>query len=180
MVDLQHTLLTDRLTEREMQTRDGLKTYLMRILPYTVPSSSVRGAVASFIDVTSLHAAKRLQTVVDALPEHVAVVDLGGKIVMVNAAWRRFATANGDADLSRCGVGVNYLSVCQSELDDDDAGRAARGLRGVLEGSLPHFSMEYPCHSPTEKRWFVMNVTPVVGGPYGAVVSHMNISKWHA
>jgi len=148
MDDLQHTLLTDRLTEREVQTRDGLKTYLMRILPYTVPSSSVRGAVASFVDVTSLHAAKRLQTVVDALPEHVAVVDLAGKIVMVNAAWRRFAIANGDSDQSRCGVGVNYLSACHSELADDDAGRAARGLRGVLEGSLPHFQWSIPATHP--------------------------------
>ena len=178
--DLEHTLLTDRMTEREVQKKGGQRTYLMRILPYTVPSTSVRGAVASFVDVTDFHDAKRLQTVVDALPEHVAVVDPAGRIVMVNAAWRRFAAANGDADLSRSGVGVNYLEACHSAGTDDDATRAARGLRGVLEGTLPTFSMEYPCHSPTETRWFVMNVTPVVGSAFGAVVSHMNISKWHA
>jgi len=144
MADLEHTLLTDRMTERELQTKDGTHTYLMRILPYTVPSTSVRGAVASFVDVTGFHDAKRLQTIVDALPEHVAVVDPAGKIVLVNAAWRRFATANGDADLSKCGVGVNYLAACHSTSGDDDALRAARGLRSVLEGSLPHFPWSIP------------------------------------
>jgi two-component system CheB/CheR fusion protein len=41
------------------------------------------------------------------------------------------------------------------------------------------FSLEYPCHSPTEQRWFVMNVAPVTGTEFGAVVSHVNISSWY-
>lgn len=56
---------------------------------------------------------------------------------------------------------------------------ASKGLRSVLEGSIPSFSMEYPCHSPTEQRWFVMNVAPVSGEEFGAVVSHVNISAWY-
>jgi len=53
-------------------------------------------------------------------------------------------------------------------------------VKGVLEGSLPFYSLRYPCHSPTEKRWFVMNVSPISGHhEYGAVVSHNNISSWY-
>jgi hypothetical protein len=38
--------------------------------------------------------------------------------------------------------------------------------------------MEYPCHSPTEERWFVMQVSPLTGAQPGAVVSHVNITDW--
>jgi two-component system CheB/CheR fusion protein len=181
MDDLEITLKNDRMIEREVTSLDDRKTFLVRILPYLVPSSTVRGAVATFVDITAHHDAKRLQTIIDALPEHVAVLDPAGTIVMVNAAWRRFALANGDKDLQHSGPGINYLDVCQvSHLADDGVGgEAIRGLRGVLEGSIPMFTLEYPCHSPTENRWFVMNVAPVAGSDLGAVVSHVNISSWY-
>jgi two-component system CheB/CheR fusion protein len=181
MDDLEATLRNDRMIEREVTSLDDRKTFLVRILPYLVPSSTVRGAVATFVDITAHHDAKRLQTIIDALPEHVAVLDPVGTIVMVNAAWRRFALANGDRDLQHSGPGINYLDVCQvSHLADEGVGgEAIRGLRGVLEGSLPMFTLEYPCHSPTENRWFVMNVAPVAGSDLGAVVSHVNISSWY-
>ena len=100
---------------------------------------------------------------------------------MVNAAWRRFARANGDKDLKHSGPGVNYLDICQPGMSKEDgyAEEAYRGLRSVLEGSLPIFSMEYPCHSPSEERWFVMNVAPVMSQDIGVVVSHINITSWH-
>jgi len=179
--DLQDTLKTERMNEREINTIDGKKIYLARMLPYLVPSTTLRGAVATFVDVTAFHDARRLQSIIDALPEHIAVVDPDGVIVMVNAAWRRFARANGDKDLKHSGIGVNYFEACSP--GDDDAGKggsaAVKGLRGVLEGSLPSFSIEYPCHSPTEQRWFIMNVAPVLGQEYGAVISHINISAWY-
>ena len=62
---------------------------------------------------------------------------------------------------------------------DGYAHRAVRGVKGVLEGTLPFFTLQYPCHSPTEQRWFVMNVAPVSGHEFGAVVSHVNISAWY-
>jgi two-component system CheB/CheR fusion protein len=75
---------------------------------------------------------------------------------------------------------VNYLEVCKDlrEAPDPTALSAQRGLREVLEGRRPHFSLEYPCHSPTEERWFVMHVSAVGGEQPGAVVSHVNISGW--
>lgn len=181
MADMEKTLKTERMTEREIASLDDKKTYLVRMLPYQIPSSPLRGAVATFVDVTAYHDAKRLQAIIDALPEHIAVVDVLGKIVMINAAWRRFAMANGDADLKRSGVGANYLDVCQAGNHEDDAiaRAAAAGLRSVLEGSQPMFTLEYPCHSPTERRWFIMNVAPVVGQDFGAVVSHVNVSARH-
>ncbi|MFM8441736.1 MAG: chemotaxis protein CheB [Methylococcus sp.] len=179
MEDLRTTLITERMTEREVTSNDGQKSYLVRILPYQVPSSSDRGVVATFVDVTAFHDARRLQSILDALPEHIAVIDPAGRIVLVNAAWRRFAQANGDVELLRSGPGANYLEVCESAGPEGGlyAETAAKGIRDVLGGVNPRFSMEYPCHSPTEKRWFVMNVAPVSGQEYGAVISHVNITS---
>ena len=181
MADMEKTLKTERMTERQIVSLDDKKNYLVRMLPYQVPSSSLRGAVATFVDVTSYHDAKRLQAIIDALPEHIAVIDVVGKIVMINTAWRRFAKANGDPDLSRTGVGSNYLDSCRAGNNEDDqiATAAADGLRAVLEGSSQIFSIEYPCHSPREKRWFVMNAAPVLGQEFGAVVSHINVTARH-
>jgi two-component system, chemotaxis family, CheB/CheR fusion protein len=179
--DLRQTLSTQRPVETEVVTLDDKRTYLVRILPYLIPSTTINGVVATFVDVTAFHDARRLQSILDALPEHIAVLDHSGSIVMVNSAWRRFARANGDKDLKHSGPGVNYLEVCQPGMSQADgyAEQAHRGLRQVLEGSLPIFAMEYPCHSTTEDRWFVMSVAPVMSQDIGVVVSHINISAWH-
>ncbi|MFQ3588207.1 MAG: PAS domain-containing protein [Fimbriimonadaceae bacterium] len=114
----------------------------------------------------------------NSLASQIAVLDRDGKIVWVNEAWRRFGMDNGclrgDAYLTD-----NYLSVCaQAGPIEPLAAEAAEGVRGVLSGDLPSFTLEYPCHSPDEERWFLMYVTPMDGG--GAVVSHVNITarKW--
>jgi two-component system CheB/CheR fusion protein len=180
MDDLALTLKTNRVIEREVANSEGDKMLFVRILPYAIPSSTGRGAVTSFVDVSAYHDARRLQAILDGLPEHVAVLEPDGTIRMVNAAWRRFALANGDAELKTCGAGCNYLSACETDFPQETgtATAALIGLRGVLDGTLPSFSIEYPCHSPTQKRWFVMNVAPIPAPAFGAVVSHINVTAW--
>ncbi len=180
MEEIRRTLLTDRMQEREILAEDG-RMFLCRLLPYRVPSSQQRGVVCTFVDVTVFRDLRRLQSIIDALPEHVAVLEQDGYISMVNAAWRNFARANGDSQLAHSGPGANYFDACKGgdEIGDEYARRAVRGVRAVLEGTLPFFSLQYPCHSPTEQRWFVMNVAPVSGHEFGAVVSHVNISGWY-
>ena len=178
--DIESTLRTERMSEREVQTADGRRTYLVRILPYSVPSTPVRGAVATFVDLTAFHDVQRLQAIIDALPEHIAVLDVDGTISLVNAAWIRFARANGDRDMRQSGPGANYFDACLPGPgpDGENATDAVRGLRQVLEGSAPSFTMEYPCHSQTEQRWFAMHVVRVAGPGFGAVVSHVDITPW--
>ena len=119
----------------------------------------------------------RLQAFLDSLPHNVAVLDPRGRILFVNASWRQFSESNGGrSDF----VGVDYLSVCEPRGSDTPAcPEAATGLHGVLEGRLPEFSLEYPCHSPDEKRWFLMTVAPVRDRVGGAVVSHIDITDRH-
>ena len=51
------------------------------------------------------------------------------------------------------------------------------GIQEVLDGKRALFEFEYPCHSPDEKRWFVLRATPLGDGQEGAVVAHINITK---
>jgi PAS domain S-box-containing protein len=118
------------------------------------------------------------QAVLGSLAAHIAVLDTDGRIIAVNEAWKRFALEN-DGDAVADGLGMNYLEVCRhsQERGDDDSHKVLTGIHAVLDGSMSNFVMEYPCHSPVEKRWFVMSVTPLLGERAGAVVAHTNITK---
>jgi PAS domain S-box-containing protein len=123
------------------------------------------------------HSAERA-AILNALPANVALLDRTGKIVEVNEAWRRFARDNGLVD-SEYSVGRNYLEMCEGPCaqNEDGVGEAANGIRRVLAGEDKLFSMEYPCHSPQEQRWFMLTVSPVGRqGGSGAVVMHVDIT----
>jgi two-component system NtrC family sensor kinase len=115
---------------------------------------------------------------IDYVPEHVAIVDRSGTIVVVNEAWKRFAKDNGGKP-SKVLEGANYLRVCEEARGDqsDYAQAFAEGLRAVLSGREERFAMEYPCHSPSEKCWYVGRVRPFREGDSPMViVAHENIT----
>ncbi|SDF11257.1 CheR family methyltransferase [Rhodobacter capsulatus] len=180
--DLRRTLQGQSRTEREVSGLNG-RHYLVRMLPYRVPSSSAQGAVVTFVDITQTRNLQLLQAVIDGLAEHVAVLDGQGDILLVNAAWTRFATDNGDPALAHTGVGTNYVGRCdigEGAVDSSYAKRAVEGIRSVLTGKQRHFTMEYPCDAPGLPRWFVMHARPLDGARGGAVVSHIEITRWHS
>jgi diguanylate cyclase (GGDEF)-like protein len=123
-------------------------------------------------------------SVMDALTSNICVVDTAGKILAVNRAWLEFSSSNAGAGESAY-LGTNYLNVCQhsSGPASKEAAEFHRGLQDVLDGRAGLFQLEYPCHSPSELRWFLARVTPLSIGngtrrarKVGAVVSHMNIT----
>jgi len=118
------------------------------------------------------------QAALDGLAAHIAILDGEGSILAVNAAWRAFADSNPPVS-SAISEGVNYLRVCDAATGDcaDEAGEAAAGIRAVLAGETEIFGLEYPCHSPTEERWFNLRVTRFPGdGPAHVIVSHEDIT----
>jgi two-component system sensor histidine kinase/response regulator len=124
-------------------------------------------------------AAETQAAILNALPAHVALIDPDGVILTVNESWRHFATANAllGPDF---GVGQNYLDVCERARGDcsEEAHAAAIGIRRVLQSEARDFALEYPCHSPTERRWFHLTVTPLrEDRRAGAVVMHVNITE---
>jgi signal transduction histidine kinase len=122
---------------------------------------------------------QELQQTLDSLSAHIAILDESGEIMAVNGVWRAFAEANG-GDPRKVSEGANYLRVCESaaSLNAGESAAFAEGIRDVLSGRRESFEMEYPCHSPTERRWFIGRVTPFFCNekPW-AVVAHENITE---
>ena len=130
-------------------------------------------------EILKLRAAEAQAAILDALPAHIALLDADGIILAVNESWRSFALAN-SANSRDYFVGQNYLQICESASGDccQEAAQIAVGLRAVLAGELPSYTMEYPCHSPTENAWFRLMATPLhEDAGEGAVVMHLNITE---
>jgi diguanylate cyclase (GGDEF)-like protein len=123
-------------------------------------------------------------SVMDALSSSICVVDLTGDILAVNRAWLNFSSNNAGGGATTY-LGTNYLNVCRlsSGPASEEAPALFHGLQDVLEGRTDLYQVEYPCHSPSELRWFLARVTPLSKSKpgkraeqIGAVVSHMNIT----
>jgi diguanylate cyclase (GGDEF)-like protein/PAS domain S-box-containing protein len=121
--------------------------------------------------------------VLNSMDAEIAVVDHRGVIRAVNALWLRFSLENSSDPGNpspHTGVGTNYLAACCIDSDDGEFGvlDAHTGLLAVLEGRLPSFACEYPCHSPLQQRWFSMTVMPLGQDTNdGAVITHRDITE---
>jgi signal transduction histidine kinase len=125
-----------------------------------------------------LNDAARQVAILNALPAHIALLDRQGTIISINDAWRQFGEANMLLSPDH-GLGINYLQVCDEARDGNmvEAQQAALGIRAVLRGSMDHFALEYPCHAPSQRRWFLLTVTPLSSDRMGGViVMHLDVS----
>jgi diguanylate cyclase (GGDEF)-like protein/PAS domain S-box-containing protein len=122
--------------------------------------------------------AAKQAAILDALPAHIALLDMQGLVLSVNERWG--AAGGGDALRGPAfGVGVNYLEVCDNAHGDvaADAQRAAAGIRSVLAGTDKRFMLQYASNALNERRRFLLIVAPLAGGhPSGAVVMHVDIT----
>lgn len=126
-----------------------------------------------------VEAERFVQSALDALSSHIAILDHRGHILGVNAAWREFAERNGLSSVN-FGVGTNYLKVCDDATlyNSADAPLVAGGIRDIIGGHLTEFEMEYPCHSPIQRRWFVVRVSRFDWqDEIRLIVVHQNVSE---
>ena len=116
--------------------------------------------------------------ILDTLPANVALVDEHGVILAVNGRWKTYARDNG-LKVPNFGIGQSYLATSNAAVGTGcaEAHQATLGLRAVLDGTSAEFSIEYTCHSPTQRRWYRETITPVFqGGARRAVVMHIDIT----
>lgn len=128
---------------------------------------------------TAGEAEQFIQSALDALSAHVAILDEEGNIIGVNAAWRQFATMNAYS-APDYGIGINYLAVCDASaaLNSNDAPVVADAIRDIIAGKKSEFRLEYPCHSPYEKRWFVVRISHFQWYDHlRIIVAHQNVSE---
>jgi diguanylate cyclase (GGDEF)-like protein/PAS domain S-box-containing protein len=150
------------------------------------PDRSVDYIVALIQDITErkqYEAALRnselfINGVLNSLTAQIAVLDERGVIVIVNAAWRKFAASNNCPEPA-CYVGTNYLTICESAVraGDQSAEAILRGMQAVLAGSQDQFIDEYPCNAPNIPRWFTMTVLPQNHPHKGLIVVHQEITE---
>ncbi len=152
--------------------------------------NQVVGAVIVFKDVTEkreienerIKNAEYNGAILNSIRSHLAIINKNGGIVSVNEAWRDFASKNRTEDgklPENTDVGVNYLELCLKHDDEysSQAIEAYQGIISVLDGSVRFFTLEYPCHSPDVKRWFIMRVEPLQTHDGGAVIIHTDITQ---
>jgi two-component system CheB/CheR fusion protein len=175
---LQTVLSTKEPEDHEFLMPDG-RSFLLRVEPYISEWATTNGLVVTALDLTPVKdAERRLERVIDGLPQQVALVDRHGKITLVNKAWRAFAAANGGRDDKTSGVGANYLSVCQHpSAGSPEIVSIGEQLGELLAGRTRELHIEYPCHTATEQRWFLMQANALAGDSGGAVISHVNITR---
>ena len=158
-----------------------------RIAARTAANESRRALLSLLEDQARDQAALREseafgRAIYDSVASELAVLDRSGVITVVNRPWLAFALENGivpNQPVSRTGVGENYLTLCRTSTGpaSEEAVSAREGIMAVLEGRLPVFRLEYPCHSPQQQRWFSMSVTPLETEGGGVVVAHTDISQ---
>ena len=119
------------------------------------------------------------QSALDAQSSHLAILDETGTIIAVNAAWCRFAQVN-QLSWLEYGMGKNYLEICAAAVGEgaEEARIVAEGIREVMAAQRAEFCREYPCHSPSEQRWFTVHVTRFHHTePVRVLVEHENITE---
>lgn len=118
------------------------------------------------------------EIIVHSLSAHVAVLDSNGVIIGTNRAWQQFADENGMKGAFDS-IGMNYLAVCSAatRAGEKEGDIVAIGIRKVLAGQLKEFVTQYPCHSPTRRRWFNLRVLPCLSGDeHRILVVHEDIT----
>lgn len=119
-----------------------------------------------------------LKQILDTMTEHIVVIDAAGEIQYANKSWSAYGGDSGaTVDAWR---GQNYLAECDkaAAMGDDFGANAAAGIRSVMAQQQTAFYLEYPCHSPAQKRWFMMRVTPFsLGEQHYFVISHKDITE---
>jgi len=110
----------------------------------------------------------------DDFPAQVAILDKDGTILDVNKAWDRFARDNGYRGPSF--IGQNYLSLCGgvAGVELSEALAVAQGIKALTKGGDSWFECVYPCHAPTEKRWFKLLLARNADGTM--IMAHVNIT----
>lgn len=110
----------------------------------------------------------------DAVDDHVVVVDPDGRVLHVNVAWQRFALDNGWEGTGW--IGMDYIAASTVAGAGTDGDPISEGVRSVLDGRRTRFAVEYDCHAPDELRWFSLRVTKVDAPGIGAVITHTDIT----
>ena len=117
------------------------------------------------------------QTMIDGLPEQIALLDEQWKILLVNDAWTRTAALYGFHAL---GPGANYLRFCRDRAVEghQSAGKVAAGISDMMMGHRDSFQMVYSGSDRWEGHEFQLRVHRLeVNGRRLATVTRHDVTE---
>lgn len=116
--------------------------------------------------------------ILDSITESMGIINKSGEIIFTNKAWRSFSDDNMGDD-SCTGLNSNYFVICDAVEGEESnlAQQATFGINQVINGERGFFELEYPCHSPTENRWFILRASKVKSNPELTLLAHINITN---
>lgn len=116
--------------------------------------------------------------ILDAIIDSMAVINISGDIIFTNKAWRSFSVENRGDDLYT-GANNNYFSNIEMVEGEEIkiANDAKFGIQQVIDKKLERFELEYPCHSPSESRWFILRASQIITHPELTLLAHINITN---
>lgn len=172
--------------ELELRTATGRHRWVRTIAHPVVENGQVVRVRGSIQDITErkraeadlTEAMRFSRATINALSAHICVLDETGAILATNRAWQQFGAQPENSWNS--GEQGNYLTTCDAAAANGsaDAAEFAAGIRAVIAGNAAAYQQEYPCHSPTEQRWFSGRVTRFTGdGPLRVVVAHEDVTE---
>ncbi|HEY9446438.1 MAG TPA: PAS domain S-box protein, partial [Burkholderiales bacterium] len=150
---------------------------LLEAIPY-ISGQLARVAERRFSENALLESERFARATMDALSQHICVVDEAGAIIAVNKSWRTFAELNGYSARTAW-VGENFFQVSDKAtgMSNAEVAYVASGIRDVLSGAQDEFTTEYSCRADAEQRWLSVKATRFPGaGPKRAVISYENVT----
>ncbi|HEV8017212.1 MAG TPA: HAMP domain-containing sensor histidine kinase [Steroidobacteraceae bacterium] len=118
------------------------------------------------------------QATLDALHEHVAILDARGVVIQTSALWGRPDGGIG-SELTGVAVGDDYLQACESSLSavHQQSVRLAWGIRSVLSGRVRRFDANLVLPGSSAPRWIHTRVHRFeIGRATYAVISHEDVT----
>jgi len=115
----------------------------------------------------------------DAFPVGVALIGSNGAILSKNQAWGNLGESDPFHNAFFGSDRVNLEGSDEGSGDfPSDSGKAADGIRAVLNGESPQFCLDYPVHSSLESRWYRLIATAMGESPVeAATLLHFDVTN---
>ncbi|WP_244522606.1 putative bifunctional diguanylate cyclase/phosphodiesterase [Geodermatophilus africanus] len=120
---------------------------------------------------------RQLTAVLDALPSATVLLDVAGRIEMVNRAWQLNGAALERSGQAATGVGEDYLAAMARYLDRGHHGSIAAGLRRLRDAvAATTFTHDYPQQHDPDGTWYRLQAARVAASDR-LIVTHTDITE---
>lgn len=120
-----------------------------------------------------------LQSILDTLDSHIAILDTEGTIIITNQAWQGYEWPMAMSGKTYA-QGENYVELLKHVHESDVFSPAAviGGIRNVLDGKVDWFEMEYNASHEGTRRWFLLKIQQFENqGDSRLLVEHQFITR---